>query len=481
MVQNGYAVGNQPGPEDRSVPPAPSPEAVPAGDPPWYRRPWVYAVAGVVVIVVVAAALLYHFGRAERPFSPLSRVASAPLDGRAPLGSDIEGGRAYLAAYDEAGRLHLTVVDLDTRQSRTVAVQVEATWEWFGGDPAGLVAYGRTAGRRTLHVYDPVTLEQVYSTIVAGSTWHFSVGRDLVWVDPRRRELTWVDVAAQEETATIRYGARFYRVHNWSDEAAPANLWGRRIQQGDYPDNRFVTVSKDGTLRVRDAQNRKERGSTTVDPIRRWDLGIAYQGLFLLAGPADDAPGYLVQAYDLDKLGEPRAVHHDTRPGVVPVRLTPCGEAYVCILTSTSELVLVDFKSGRKVWGKNLAKPDEVAAILPVGDRIMVNHRQGGSIYNVLFKTVGDGELVMKSKGWGAPVDNGSELRFEPSVAVFNAGRVSLDGQVVSLRLVGVGAQSGEQTEIGAFNAIPATCSWDARFIACAGSTRFLVYRFRDL
>jgi hypothetical protein len=50
----------------------------------------------------------------------------------------------------------------------------------------------------------------------------------------------------------------------------------------------------------------------------------------------------------------------------------------------------------------------------------------------------------------------------------------------MSMRLVGVGAQSGEQTDIGAFDAIPSTCGWDSTFIACAGGSDFVVYRFRD-
>ncbi|HEX6073860.1 MAG TPA: Hsp70 family protein [Micromonosporaceae bacterium] len=482
---DGHGVDSSPVPEGRPAPSASGVSPLAAGPPsrpgrPWYRRPWLYVAAGVAVTAVIASALLYYFGRTERPFSTLTSVAAVPLEGRHPIGADIEGDRAYLAAHDESGRLHLVTVDLITRKSRSVAAEVEETWQWFGGDPAGLVAYGETAGKRTLHVYDPVTLEQSYSTTVASGTWHFSVGRTLVWVDPDSRQLTWVDVAAQDETATIEYGAAFYRVHNWSDEAAPANLRGSRIQQGDYPDNRLVTISETGTLLVRDAQNRKERGSTTVDPIGSDDLGIAYQGLFLLAGTTDDVPGYQVKAYDLDKLGDPRVVYRDDREGVVPVRLTPCGEAYVCVLNSAKQLVLVDFKSDRKVWDKDLAEPDEVAAILPIGDRIMVNHQQGDAIYNVLIKTVGPGELVVKSKGWGAPVDDGSELRFDPSVASVSGGTASVATDVVSMRLVGVGAQSGEQTDIGAFDAIPSTCSWDSRFIACAGRSHFLVHSFRD-
>lgn len=448
---------------------------------PWYRRSWLYAAVGAAVTTVIAASLLYYFGRTELPFSPLTSVATVPLADRQPLGIQIQGERAYLAAYDEAGALQLTAVDLNTRQSQQVTVETEETWEWFGVDQAGVFAYGRTGGIRTLHVYDPVSLEQVYSTRVGtSSNWHFSVGKTLVWADPDTQELTWVDIAAQQEVAKVDYGAAFYRVHNWSDEATPANLLGNRIQQGDYPDNRLVTISDTGTLLVRDAQNRAERGSTTVEPIDSDDRSIAYQGMFLIAGTNDGAPGYQVKAYDLDKLGDPRIVYQDNTEDVVPERLTPCGEAYVCVLTSASDLVLVNFKSGKAVWSKKLAQPGEVAAILPVGDRIMVNHQQNDSVYNVLFDTDTAGEMLVKAPGWGAPVDAGSELRFDTSVASVNGGQVSVTNQVVSLRLVGVGAQSGQQTDIGAFDANPTTCSWDSRFIACAGNTQFLVYGFRD-
>jgi len=184
---------------------------------PWHRRPWLYVAAGVVVTAVIASALLYYFGRTERPFSPLTSIAAVPLEARQPIGADIEGDRAYLASYDESDRLHLSAVDLNTRQSRTVQAEVEDNWQWFGGGQTGLVAYGETGGNRTLHVYDPVTLEQVYSTTVGSGTWHFSVGRILVLVDSDSRKLTWVDVAAQSEIATVEYGAAFYRVGNWSE------------------------------------------------------------------------------------------------------------------------------------------------------------------------------------------------------------------------------------------------------------------------
>lgn len=441
-----------------------------------FRNTWVYAAAGVAVLAVLIGGLVYYAGRTELPFATLVSVGATPYQGE-PVGTDIEGEHGYFAYRKSGGALHLVKVEVATGKQTVEQVGDRADeWGGFSANPSGLLVYAHPAhgSGKTLYVYDPATLEELYSEDVSPATWHFFVGDRLIRVEPGKR-LVWIDPREQEEVGHAKYGASFYRVGNWSDEEVAGDLRGHRFQQ-EYPDNRLVTVSDDGTLRVLSAENGQVRKETEVPPLIRDDRALAYQGLFFLAGPVVDGDGWQVTAYDIDKLTE-RPVFTDARPGVRPERVEPCGEAYLCVLTSHSELVVVDFKNGRKVWSRRLAKPSELASIVPVGDRIMVTHRQGAAVYTVLFDA--EGQLVRKSRGWGAPLDTGSVLLLPDGVASVQGGRVRITDAVIGVRLRGVGAQTGAETEIGVANVNPATCSWDAVYFLCAGSTRLLVHRFR--
>ncbi|MGH3646208.1 MAG: PQQ-binding-like beta-propeller repeat protein [Micromonosporaceae bacterium] len=440
-----------------------------------FGKTWVYAAAGVAALAVLTAGLIYYAGRTELPFATLSSVGATPYRGD-PVGTDIEGDHGYFAYREGGGDLHLVKVELASGTTTTEVGGRAEEWGGFSANPSGLLIYANGGSGKTLYVYDPDTLEELYTEQVTAATWHFFVGDRLIRVDPDARRLVWIDPRTREEVGNARYRTSFYRVGNWSDEEVAGDLRGRRFQQ-EYPDNRLVTLAADGTLRVLSAEDGQERKKTGVPPLTRDDRALAYQGLFFVAGPVVDGDGWQLTAYDIDKLTE-RPVFADERAGVRPERVEPCGEAYLCVLTSRAELVVVDFKSGKKVWSRRLAKPSELASIVPVGNRIMVTHRQGRAIYTVLFDA--EGKLVRKSRGWGAPLDTGSVLLFPDTVGSVNQGRVSVTDAVIGLQLRGVGAQTGAETEIGAANVNPATCSWDAVYFLCAGSTRLLVHRFRE-
>ncbi|MGH3715305.1 MAG: PQQ-binding-like beta-propeller repeat protein [Micromonosporaceae bacterium] len=447
-----------------------------SGSVPWHRRTWVYVAAGFALVGVVAVVGYYAFGRTERPFVALTTVAATPYRGD-PVGTGIEADRGYFAYQDDKGELHLRAVDLATGKTQEQTGGRAHDWQRFSAHPTGLVIYAAhaTGTDKTLHVYDPTTLEEVYAERVTADTWHFFVGERLIRVEPERRRLVWIDPHAQTEVGEAPYGSSFYRVGNWSDEKVAGDLLGHRFQQ-EYPDNRLVTMTSDGTMRVLSAENGQQRKETTIPALRKVDRAVAYQGLFFVAGPVSDGEGWQVVGHDIDKLTE-RPVYADERDGVRPERMEPCGEAYLCVLTSAAELVVVDFKSGQKVWSRPLARPAALATIVPVGNRIMVSYRDGGTAYTVLYDL--DGTLVRRSQGWGAPIDTGSVLLFPDDVATVNNGRTSLTDAVIGVQLRGIGAQTGAETDIGAANVNPATCSWDAAYLLCAGSTRLLVHRFR--
>ncbi|MGH3736007.1 MAG: PQQ-binding-like beta-propeller repeat protein [Micromonosporaceae bacterium] len=441
------------------------------------RRPWVYAIVGVTVLGVLAAGLAYVLDTTERPFGQLATVGTVRYEGD-PVGTAIDGDYGYFAYRRGGGELHLVKLELATgeRTERTVSDRAD-DWGDFSASRHGLLVYAipsRGSGR-TLHVYDPATLEELYTEDVAETTRHFFVGDRLIRVHSRKKRLAWIDPRTGDELGDASYGTDFYRVGNWSEAEVAGDLAGHRFQQ-EYPDNRLVTLADDGTLRVLSAEDGQERKRTEVPPLTRDDRAVAYQGLFFVAGPVVDGDGWQLTGYDIDKLTE-RPVFTDARPGVRPERVEPCGEAFLCVLTSHAELVVVDFKAGRKVWATRLAKADEVASVVPVGDRIMVTHRQGRRIYTVLYDR--EGTLVRKTRGWGAPADSRSVLLFPDGMASVEGGRVRLTDAVIGVSVRGAGAQTGEVTPIGTANLNPATCSWDAAYLLCAGSTRLLLHRFR--
>ncbi|MGH3657892.1 MAG: Hsp70 family protein, partial [Micromonosporaceae bacterium] len=473
------------GPGSGGVPDLPAAPFAPLGPPrsrPWYRKPWVYAAAAGLAVVMLAGVLVYYLGRTERPFDKLTSVAAVPMPGEA-VGTDIEDGRGYLAAKDENGTLRLTSVDLETGETVTKRqIGPAETWEDFGAQSENLLVYGQTedqygSSERTLHLLDAATLKEVYTDRQSRSIWHFMLGDRLIRVDPDANVLAWIDPASGKQVGTTTYGYSFFRVGNWDDESTAASLSGDRFEQ-PYPDDRLVTVDEKGTLRVLSGQNGKVMERTPAEVLDASDFVMAYQGMFLVAGPVTDGGGYQVKAYDLDKPGAPRQIFRDKRDDVTPQRIEPCGETYLCVVNSANELVVIDFRDGGKVWSRKLAAPEEIATIVPVDDRIMVNHQKGDTVRNVIFDS-GGGE-IRRAEGWGTPVDAGSGLLFDPSVATFSGGNVSVSSAVMSVELTGIGAQSGSETVIGGLDARPSTCSWDDAHIACAGSSQFLVYRFRD-
>ena len=466
------------------APGVPSPDGPPvpvkSGPTPWYQQPWVYVAAGVVALAVVAGTLFYLFAPGEKPFEPLTSVKSVAIaEDAQPIGTDIEGDRAYLAAQSE-GALTLTSVELKSGKTNTVRHDLDADrWESFGAEAFGLVLYSNSGGDRRVHVFDPESLKEIYSRDVEYDMWHLGMGQRMVLVAPSANTLTLINPSERKVLATIPYETDFYPVYNWTDESTAATLSGARFQR-EYPDNRLVTISDKGTLSVYDLETGAEQPgkSQTVGMIDSTDRAMAYQGTFLVASPLDEGTGFELRKNDLSKPGEPKVIYQ-ANEDIAPERIEQCGAELVCVLTDTGEVVVVNFRSDKMLWKKKVGAPEEIGAIVPVGERILVS-TGGEDTATTTVYSAETGEQEHRFTGWAAPVDESSALLFEPSVAEVSSGEVSPTSQVLSLRLVGIGVESGERTELGSADVNPASCSWDSAHIACAAESDFRVFRFRS-
>ncbi|MQA28001.1 MAG: PQQ-binding-like beta-propeller repeat protein, partial [Micromonosporaceae bacterium] len=392
--------------------------------------------------------------------------------------AEIQDGRAYLAAESD-GELSLTAVSLDGGEVLWDKRLSADAWE------DGITAHQKFVvaveehddSSRTLHVFAPSGKKLLKRKLPYGA-WHMVHEDRLIVGDPEQDTLVWIDVNGNKQAGETEYTESLYPVDTWAAESgSAAHLEGYRFESPE-PDQRMVAINDLGSMRVLDATDGKALRTATLKDMAGDHLVRGYAGRLLVIGQAEDTEGYQVYAYDLAKPGSPRRLHADTTKDRTVERATPCGEELLCLVDSDGHLTPVDIADGGSLWRKKVGDSDDVGAVNAMGDRIMVAHNRGDTAYTSFFDHSGG---VRRVKGAAAPVDATTALLFPPERAPISGETVNPSTSTYSVPLVGIGAVSGERTDIGSVDARLDTCGWNHAYIACAGESTFSIHRFRDV
>jgi hypothetical protein len=462
-------------PLNESAPPAPTT--------PWYRRTSVLVSAGaaVLVLVVLAGTVLYLSGYHERGFTALQSVrryaypSNGDSSGSRTAYSAVAGNTAYLGV-DVGDRFQITARELDSgKQDWQREMGPADDWKYLYVSGDELVVGGTrdgSSGSVSLwvlnranghHTWDGSFKDSDDSYWFKGDTLYYrkQSEQERYAVDARTGKTVWHH--HEDDTA------RFYAGFTWDDFDGP-NGWSGLPEDGTSDGGALVTVDSDGGVKVLDPGNGDtlESKDNRVDPDGET---LVYDGKLFAATSGD---GYRLQAFDLktlDTVGTTFQVDDKSRS---LQRLSVCGKHLICALDEkdsdddTTRLVL--FGTDMTTHGSHtVAGADHVT---PVGDRMVVSYKKGDDTVSAILNDTG-GVVGKPVEGGAASVDDASML---------TAPGVAPDGSATGAdwTLAGVGAQSGDETQLGPLKAYLGSCGWNDSYLACPEDDQFEIFSFRS-
>jgi molecular chaperone HscA len=486
------AYGGPPGfvpaaPTSPPMPPpqAPQPPAV-GGPRPWYRRrlTWIAGAAALLVLAVVATvAFVTLRGRvSEVEFTTLRSGLSVNIADASKVDGATTatlGDRAYYGWLIDK-TLHMGAIDLKGDKPLWGGVKVEAdarSWRFYAlpdalvaisdgsSGPGALYVFDVKNGNERFHVpfgdrdrayfNDSFLVLHLYDTKeLSGRSW--TTG-ETKWIRPNPKVDSSDDASMAGETAL-------------ADFNGPGDFSGRPVADNfaDEP-KRLVQLGADKKFYLVDATN----GET----IREWngvyDSSMKYfasDGKFFVTS---DSP-YRIQAYDLNKQGEPQTVYTAQESRRRVDTMVPCGSGRVCVLDTlgsdekTTEVVTIDVTKQEQLWRKPAPGAD---LLVPMGDQVLATSTSG-TAGSFLYSADGAKQLLSDEaqKSFGARVNASSLLFFSGDINSYGNGDLSL---------IGVSAATGKRTALGPLNKVRGTsCSWSESAIVCATIDKIQVWRF---
>jgi hypothetical protein len=324
---------------------------------------------------------------------------------------------------------------------------------------------------RPFFVLDPASGRELWQRPVHGDDRIYVFDDVLVVADNENDRLQGFDVRTGKgrwtrENPKDEYGytdASVYAALTAEDLAGPATSGGGPLGTTGDDEHRLVQIGSDRKARVIDARSGdvlSERGNVG-DPTGNY---LAYGGRLFVAGTSG---GYQIVAYDLTAMGEPRSLYRAPDESRTLDELEPCGEERLCVLDGTSssdatEVASIDVVKSGQVWRHKAPAAED---IVPVGDRVLVRRGTGETSW-VLRDA--EGKELASREGTAVRLDGGNVLSFTGSFGTSSA----------DLSVAGVGAVSGEVTELGPLpEARGESCSWNSKVVVCMTDTEFVLWR----
>jgi hypothetical protein len=451
------------------------------------RRRAVLIGAGAVLALagVVTAAVLYlnRDGYSDIAFDNFRDVgAGIPLGAERPYYSwtGLTGDRAYVAYQREDKRLEVIAAKASTASREwQVTTEVAADrWDRVTALPRGLVLLTdevTASDSRELVVLDPADGDEMWRRTIHGDDSVLYFDRTLVLVDRVAKKVIGLDLGNgkqrwDEPSPQDTYGnapTSVYPVTVPEDLGRSANVEGRQAPVGGTKP-RIVQIGANRSARVIDVNSGEVLRSK--DGVADYtDLVAAHDGR-LYVTPKES--GYRVMMYDLERMGEPTALHTAAERHY-PDRLVACGGDRVCLLdranfdVETTELVSIGSKEsdgaqGEDIWRRPVPKAETLVA---VGEHVLV--RGGSPEVSTLFRP--DGSQVLGREGVGVRLDGGNLLLFADDLST----------ATVDVSVAGVRVSSATPVELGELRDVrPSACSWNSSVIVCPGETALLFRTF---
>jgi actin-like ATPase involved in cell morphogenesis len=472
----------------RAPAPAPPPVAPPPPVParrPWYARPatWVAAVAGLLVLAIggVTGYVVLRSSDRAVSFQSVHQTATFPT-GLQPgdvdaISVQVSGDTAY-AGWQHGDSFDVAAIPLaggNPRWRRTID-GTSKKWADIRVVPGAVVVTADNIDSkqpRRMSVLDPATGTERWHKDIYGGDDVLQVGKLLIVVSVHDGALygyaiqngkqAWVRPDPKDSSGDP-VGTQTMRVTTPDNLTGPADLNGQPVPADTGDDTRLAQITDGRVLNVIDTSDGKVKQHHS-------SLGTSFDDYLAYDGKVYEVTrsnGYHIQAYDLDKLGEPVGVYSAPDSTYTFEAIAPCGAGRICVLDRAKdpEVVAIDVAARKAVWHK---PAPGAGALIPVGDRVLATSLNG-SPASWLFDRNGKQLLATGEQGdIGVRVNSGSLIFFSNGPTTY-ASNVSLSG---------VAAASGKYTALGELKDVRSgACSWNEQYIACARQTDFAVWRF---
>ena len=444
---------------------------------------WLVAAAALVVLGVAATLVVVFWPKYPaldfQPLGAVRRVPAAAKMGSGFVATAVRGDRAYFASVEDQpdGDESLAVVAADLATGKVkwsrAGVALAGRWEQFLVTPDAVVAISAVdsaSGKRTMELLDSGTGREISRSEIGGDDNVMFTGDVFLQTDQVNHKL----IAFNVHTGQVRwdkpnpasqYGLATTAViksTTVADDAGPASTGGVAFAAPADDDTRVVQIGADRSAQVIDAETGKVRLTlaAVADPS---DDVIAHNGRLIVS---ESGTVRRIVAYDLAKAGQPKVLYQATQAGARIEHLTECGPDRVCFVetvdSTSSRVFAVDAAKGGTGWARPLAGVDN---LVPVGDSVLAVQESSTSQATLLDAK---GKVAWTKPGEVARLDAGNLLVFSKPLSSY-ANQPSLSGVHLGDPQVELGPLGDQR---------PATCSWDTRFIACAGESDFEIQKF---
>jgi outer membrane protein assembly factor BamB len=467
---------------------APPPVGAPPAGPPRRRRKRALLIGGAAALTVVVAAgavlawafwpgyrsLDYHPLSEPRRIQPLLPVTFDWSD------ATIIDDRAYFASSDAATkRIGVIAQDLDADKPawQSTEAGTATRWKSMTALPGGLALFtdteletgtdtengkrrmaylgasdGKLRWERTLDTYDVVQF----------------AGQTAVISDRERNQLVGVRLSDGAESWTLADPEgpsssvpAVIPVTTPADLGGPALRTGRPLHPDLTDDPRLVVIGGDRSVQVLDADTGKVLTSRqNVAEIN--DAVVAHNGRLLVL----QADNQQIASYDLEKLGEPRALYTAQQKNTQMADVTACGDDRICFSETvgyendTATVVALDVTGDGEVWRYPLG---DVDSLVPVGEAVIATTTDSET---TLISPAG--QKVWTSTGEAARLDGGNLLEFSAPLSR-SAGDLGVSGRHIGDQAVPLGTFRDIRTD---------TCAWSTSTVACVADKDFVLHEF---
>jgi molecular chaperone HscA len=449
---------------------------------PLHKRPvlWI-AAAAVALAGVVTAAALVLLGKDEVDFQSVAEVGRIPSESNQPfyVHTDVVGDRVYMAyeRYDDDA-LEIIAADPTTATVlwRVKTESLAERWDGISALPNAVIAFQSSSipstATRVMEVHSSADGTEMWQRVIQPNDGVYAFKDVLVLVDRGEQRLLGLDL----RTGTIRWerpnpgkaegltGTAVYPVQTIADVTGPAGVSGGPFAPVTDDDQRFVQIGADRSATVIDATDGEElkKRTNVADP---GDDVVAYNGRLLVVAAED---GYRLSSYDLDTMGEPVNLYTAPDDRYQLDVLAMCGETRACLLdsirsdTQSTSIVAINLEKGGELW----RRPAPGADLLVHFDQQVVARATSGDNLVRVFDP--GGKEILKREGAVGRVDAANMLLFD-----------EISSSADDYSVAGLHVGSKDVIEMGQLKDVRTdSCSWNTKYIVCAGSNDFLVARF---
>jgi hypothetical protein len=192
------------------------------------------------------------------------------------------------------------------------------------------------------------------------------------------------------------------------------------------------------------------------------DPVVAHNGRLIVL----QADNQQIAAYDLEKLGEPRALYTAQQKNTQMADVTACGDNRICFSETvgyedeTATVVALDVTGEGVVWRYPLG---DIESLVPVGEAVIATDNEAQT---TLIDDAGT--KVWTSTGEAARLDGGNLLEFSAPLSR-SAGDLGVSGRHLGDQAVPLGTFREIRTD---------TCAWNTSMVACVADKDFILQEF---